>query len=106
MIDPFVFLAPILLLPVVALLAFAGCQIVFPLNEPTPIRYLFRTNCGGPAVMDMDLGWSDDSDPNAAGTPNKDFPLANTGSAVIDPATGNPAGAIYETCRRGNPGFS
>src|SRR5579871_2047725 len=106
MIDSFVFLAPILLLPVVMLLAFIGCNAVFGIQPTTLLVRLFRTNCGGPAVADTDLGWADDSDPNAADTPNKGFPLQNTGNAVIDPATGSAAGTIYETCRFGNPGLS
>ncbi len=37
MIDGFVILTPILLLAVIALLGFVGCQLVFPLNPPPPV---------------------------------------------------------------------
>jgi hypothetical protein len=43
MIDLFVVLTPILLLLVVALLGFVGCQIVFPLNPPAPVSHVQTT---------------------------------------------------------------
>src|SRR5690242_9560370 len=92
MVDSFILLAPVLLLAVVALLAFAGCDVFFPLEGP---ELLFRTNCGGPAVVDDDLGWASNNDPNPAGVPELGSPFEN--------AAGNPAQEIYDTCRLGNP---
>src|SRR5215208_5273205 len=36
MIDSFVILTPILMIPVVALVCFVGCDLVFPLRDPQP----------------------------------------------------------------------
>ncbi len=41
MVDPFVILAPVLLLAIVALLRFVGCEKVFPLVGPDPVRVTF-----------------------------------------------------------------
>ncbi len=104
MIDPFLLLAPILLLPVASLLAFTGCDIIArldPLNPPAAI--LLRINCGGPGVMDAELGWTSDA-ALASGGQSQSNTLV---SPVQDPATGQPAGMIYETCREGDSnGFS
>jgi hypothetical protein len=99
MIDSFVLFAPILLLPVAALLAFAGCELVFPLTvEATTLVPKFRINCGGPAVPDADLAWEADLDPQPAGSAK-----VNTGNPVVD-ANGQLANEIYNTCRQGAGG--
>ena len=41
MIDPFVILTPILVLAVIGLLRFVGCDLVFPLNPPDPVTVNF-----------------------------------------------------------------
>jgi hypothetical protein len=40
MIDAFVLLTPILLLLIIALLGFVGCQLVFPLNPPPAVAHV------------------------------------------------------------------
>ena len=40
MVDPFLILTPILLLAVVALFGFVGCQLVFPLNAPPAVAHV------------------------------------------------------------------
>ena len=37
MIDWFVFLSPVLLLPILLLFAFTGCQLIFPVDTPPPV---------------------------------------------------------------------
>ena len=37
MIDWFVFLSPVLLLPIFLLFAFTGCQLIFPVDTPPPV---------------------------------------------------------------------
>jgi len=102
MIDSFVLLAPILLLAIIGLLGFAGCNWAFGVKDTRLLKYLYRTNCGGPAIADADLGWSPDLDPSPAGG----GALQNSGSPVIDRNTGDPALDIYNTCRVGGPGLT
>lgn len=101
MIDSFVLLAPLLLLPLLALFSFVGCNQVFGIDETAtlgePVLVLkFRINCGGPTVPDADLAW--EADDNTTGSAR-----VNTGNPVIDIDNNNqPAGPIYETCRLGD----
>ena len=57
MIDPFVFLTPILVLGIVALLGFVGCQLVFPRESgPTVVSHLQTvTTTGGGTTLSASL---------------------------------------------------
>lgn len=57
MIDSFVLLTPILMLPVVALLAFVGCHLVFGLHRVEPKIPILTAVAGNARV---DLSWRDD----------------------------------------------
>ena len=52
MVDLFVILTPILLLAVVGLLGFVGCQLVFPLNLPPAVAHVATTVKTGLPGMD------------------------------------------------------
>ena len=52
MIDTFVVLTPILVLLIVALLGFVGCQVVFPLNTPPGVSHVQTTVKSAPAGTD------------------------------------------------------
>ncbi len=67
MIDPFMLLAPVLLLAVVALLRFVGCDVVFRI-DPVPTST--------PTVTDFD--------PQDATAGDPDFPLTVIGSGFVD----------------------
>src|SRR5829696_226261 len=49
MIDSFVILTPILIIPVIALVCFVGCDLVFPLRDPAPQAGPAPTNLIGVA---------------------------------------------------------
>ena len=49
MIDPLVVLTPILMLLMVALLGFVGCQVVFPLNPPPAVSHVQTTVKSAPS---------------------------------------------------------
>lgn len=57
MIDSFVLLTPILMLPVVALLAFVGCHLVFGLDRVEPKTPILTAVAGNARV---DLSWRED----------------------------------------------
>jgi len=97
MIDPFVILAPVLLLPVVALLRFVGCAAILNIDDVTyapkpgtPVRI----NCGGLAVAD----WLGDADvpPGASILQKKDPTKSIQGIDPIVPSI------IYDTARVAN----
>ncbi|HTM23653.1 MAG TPA: hypothetical protein VL225_00585 [Vicinamibacterales bacterium] len=101
--DLYLLLAPVLLIPVVWLLRFAGCTH-FTTGPTTgsgvPVK---RINCGGPAVAadaskGETLGW--DADSATAGTAG--FGLVGRPKVTDD--MGVPAGEVYETWRVGPSG--
>lgn len=93
MTDPYLFLAPLLLLPIICLLSFVGC-----LGPPgTEIDILkVRINCGGPAIASPYVGWEADLD-NAGITQSN---VQNPVKAHLN--SGEDAGPVYETCRVSN----
>ena len=95
MLDSFVLLAPLVLLPVVALLSFSGCFI--KPDPPMAATVLFRINCGGPAVMDAGLEWAADTIGQGGITG------VNTLGSPVKVALGSTedAGLEYETWRQG-----
>jgi len=95
--DWLVLLAPILLLPIVALLGFIGCQLVFPLQAPPGLAPKVRINCGGLAVADVDLAWeADDTNPVGSARTNPGNPVVDTAGVIANP--------VYDTCRLGDTG--
>jgi hypothetical protein len=109
MIDPFLLLAPILLLPIVGLLRFTGCAAILGIDDvtygpapPAPGTIVKRINCGGPAVgpdasKGETRGW--DADFATAGTPG----FGQAGRPKVTDDAGVPAGEVYETWRVGPP---
>jgi hypothetical protein len=100
--DLYLLLAPVLLIPVVWLLRFAGCTTFGTDDSPSGVT-VKRINCGGPAVAadaskGETLGWEADS--ATAGTAG--FGLVGRPKVTDD--NGAPAGEIYETWRVGPPG--
>jgi hypothetical protein len=52
MLDDFLFFTPMLLVPLLALLGFVGCQLVFPLNSGSPVSHVQTTVKSAPAGTD------------------------------------------------------
>ena len=110
MIDPFLILTPILLLPIIWLLRFTGCAAILDIDDvtygsapPPPGTIVKRINCGGPRVNpDASKGetraW--DADSAAVGTPGS----GQVGRLPVTDDAGAPAGAVYETWRVGPSG--
>jgi hypothetical protein len=109
MIDPFLLLTPILLLPIIWLLRFTGCAAILGIDDvaygssPPPGTIVKRINCGGPKV-DPDTskgetkGW--DADSATAGTAG----FGQVGRPKVTDDNGALAGEVYETWRIGPPG--
>ena len=102
--DPYLLLAPVLLLPVIWLLRFAGCT-TFTATSTTasPGTIVARINCGGPAVAadtskGETLAW--DADSATVGTAG----FGQVGRPKVTDDAGNPAGDVYETWRVGPSG--
>jgi hypothetical protein len=70
MLDWFLIFAPILLLPIVALLRFVGCNQAFGLNEVTVIADSADVNCGGPAIDNFEADTEDGGTTGVAFTSN------------------------------------
>ena len=110
MIDPFLLLAPLLLVPIVALLRFTGCAAILGIDDvtygaaPPPVGTIVkRINCGGPRVEpDASKGetrsW--DADSVIAGTPG----FGQVGRPKVTDDNGALAGEVYETWRVGPSG--
>jgi hypothetical protein len=96
--DSFLLLAPIFLVLVVALLSFTGCDLFFPLKEPSliPPTPKIRINCGGPAVTDVELAWEADTNPDGSARTNPGNPVLDLSDEIANP--------IYNTCRLGDIG--
>jgi hypothetical protein len=100
--DLFLILAPVLLLPVVWLLRFAGCASFTSADEGTGVPVI-RINCGGPLVAaDKSKGETLDwqADTATAGTAG----FGQVGRPKVTDDTGAPAGDVYETWRVGPSG--
>jgi hypothetical protein len=107
--DLYLILAPVLLIPVVWLLRFAGCSSFDEAEEtqdgtskPTGV-IVKRINCGGPTVAPdtskgETLGWEADS--STAGTAG----FGELGRPKVTDDKGALAGEIYETWRVGPSG--
>jgi hypothetical protein len=101
--DSYLLLAPILLIPVVWLLRFAGCTSFDSAPEPAGGVVVKRINCGGPFVpadssKGESLGWA--ADTATAGT--ADF--GELGRPKVTDDANALAGDIYETWRYGPSG--
>lgn len=64
MVDPFVLLTPVLVLAVVLLLGFAGCDVVFGLDPP---KNLLKIAVGVPADLTVDFVGFRVTEPGATG---------------------------------------
>src|SRR5579862_2275187 len=108
MLDWFVILAPILLLPIVALLRFVGCWALYHV-DPLPTPDSVDVNCGGPQVTDGSLTFQDDhvdggTSDGANFISSGGHPFALNGSTVtVMDLSNRPVGAEYGTCRFGSP---
>jgi len=110
MIDPFLLLTPILLLPIVGLLRFTGCAAILGIDDvtygsaPPPAGTIVkRINCGGPRLLPdaskgETRGW--DADFTTAGTPG----FGQVGRPKVTDDNGALAGEVYETWRVGPSG--
>ena len=104
--DPFILLAPLLFLPIVMLLAFVGCTILFAPADPTEPTFEVTFFIGllddgwpaGPFTVDLQLERGDDSFgqefPDVVGESVPD-PQGNPRLALLVVKDGLPAGA-YE----------
>src|SRR6187551_2331722 len=103
--DWFLIFAPVLLIPIVALLRFVGCQLVFPLDPTISQVDVVAVNCGGPQESDGNLVFEKDDNPQ--GTTAGYFesqggePVKVTAAQVLD-QNGNPASIVYGTGRKGD----
>lgn len=105
--DTYLVLAPILLLPVVALLRFIGCHLVFSLDEveieSVPV---VAVNCGGGALADDVGSWQADADDGGSSGDR----FMSTGGSPFTPVPtpsitnqqGGAVSAVYGTCRFGS----
>jgi hypothetical protein len=101
--DLYLILAPVLLIPVVWLLRFVGCDPFDTTPEPAGGTIVKRINCGGPAVgadksKGETLGWEADS--ATAGTAG----FGQVGRPPVTDDNGVSAGEVYETWRVGPSG--
>ena len=105
MIDGFVILAPLLLLPIVALFRFVGCGGA---KFGDIHVFHFSVNCGGPENQDggvfyyADDGSNDDPYVTAAFQSSGGSAFKLSGATPVTDSNGNPMGAEFRTCRTGS----
>ena len=99
--DLYLILAPVLLIPVIWLLRFVGCDPFDASAEEAGGVIVKRINCGGPAVgpgTGETLGW--EADTATAGTGG----FGQLGRPPVTDDKGAAAGEVYETWRTGPGG--
>ncbi len=106
MVDWFLILAPLLLLPVVALFRFVGCYTPVTLGFGVIVFDSVSVNCGGPHDFDDGVTYlrDDGGDPDTSVQEFQSIggsPLKNTSTPVTD-GSGNHAAKVYGTCRTGS----
>ncbi len=99
MVDWYIILVPLLLLPVIGLLRFIGCNQVWGLNPTILVTDSTDVNCGGPSIDPFQ------ADPDDGGS-HTDYFSSNGGKALklADPSIvtdghGNPISPVYATGR-------
>lgn len=108
MLDDFVLLALPLLLPVVALLRFVGCNAVFGIDPTSLYEPLIAVNCGGPGFMGDAANWYWQGDAGTAGTAGERFyssggsPFTQMAQEPVKDGNGDLVSAVYGTCRFGS----
>ncbi len=105
-VDWFVILAPVLLVPIVALFRFVGCYNPRDLTFGSVAFDSVAVNCGGPHDFDGGVTFlrDDGGDPDTSIETFESIggsPLKLTGSIPVTDANGNNAATVYGTCRTG-----
>jgi hypothetical protein len=98
MIDGFVLLTPIVLLAVIALVGFIGCQLVFPLNPPPAVEHVATTVKTGLPGMDTVT-----TDPLILEGGELIVATVQWGSAAVQPPTPELSGAEFSPAVGGGP---
>ncbi len=101
MVDSYVILAPILLLPILALLRFIGCNQFWGLNEVTLRPDSADVNCGGPAVDTFEADTEDGGTNGNAFTSTGGNHFSQTDSTPVMDQRGSAVSQVYGTCRVG-----
>jgi len=100
MLDWFLILAPILLLPIVALLRFVGCWLLYHV-DPLPTPDSTDVNCGGPAVDTFEADTGDGGSSGVGFQSTGGSPFTQTDTTPVVDQQGNAVSPVYGTCRVG-----